>query len=100
MTFTLIQKSVVNFQVVETPISINFWATLQPFTPRMLQLKPEGQRAWSWFTLHAEPGVILKVDDVVNYLNHQYRVMSKTNFELYGYVLYELVQDFTGSGPT
>lgn len=99
MTFVLLQKTVNGFQAVEDSLPIEFWATLQPFTPRQLMLKPEGQRAWTWFTLHAEPGVVLKVDDVVQYLDKQFRVMAQTDFRLYGYVLFELVQDWTGAGP-
>lgn len=99
MVFTPLVKTVSGFQVVEDAFPIEFQGTIQPLSPRQLFLKPEGQRAWSWFTLHAEPGIVLKVDDVVDYLNKQYRVMSKTNYSLYGYVLYEIVTDWSGAGP-
>jgi hypothetical protein len=99
MTFTLVTKTVVGFQLVEGAEPITFRGILQPFTPRQLMLKPEGQRAWSWFTLHADPVLTLKVDDVVLYLGVQTRVMSRSDFTLYGYIEYHLVQDWTGSGP-
>jgi hypothetical protein len=99
MTFTPLQKTVSGFQVVENSAPIEFWGVIQPFTPRQLMMRPEGERAWSWFTLHAEPAVNLKVDDVILYLGKQYRVMAQTDFRLYGYVLYQLVQDWTGAGP-
>jgi len=99
MVFSPLEKTVSGFQLVENAAPIEFHATLQPFTPRQLLIKPEGQRAWSWYTLHAEPGIVLKVDDCVDYLGKQYRVMSKTDYTLYGYIIYELVTDWTGSGP-
>jgi hypothetical protein len=99
MVFTPLVKTVSGFQVVEDAFPIEFQGTIQPYRPRDLALRPEGQRAWSYFQLHAEPGIILKVDDVVEYLGKQFRVVSKTNFLLYGYVLYELATDWIGAGP-
>lgn len=99
MVFTPLLKTVKGYQVVENSNPIEFQGTIQPFTARQLYLKPEGQRAWSWFTVHAEPGVVLKVDDVILYIDKQYRVMSKKNFTLYGYDEYELITDWNNSGP-
>ena len=99
MKFDQVVKTTVNFQDVETTTPINFWGTWQPFTERQLFFKPEGQRAWSWFWLHAEPSVTLNVDDVVNWNGKQTRVMARKDFGLYGYVEFHLVQDWTGAGP-
>lgn len=99
MTFTYVGKVTTAFQLVEHPQSIIFQGVIQPFTKRQLVLKPEGQRAWSWLTLHAEPQLTLQVDDVVVYLGKQTRVMARTDYGLYGYVEYELIQDWLGSGP-
>lgn len=99
LTFTSIVKTVVNFQVVETPTNVSFLGVWQPFTARQLLLKPEGQRAWSWFTCHAQPELVLKADEVVTYLGVQYRVKEQTDYRLYGYVEYHLIQDYTGAGP-
>jgi hypothetical protein len=99
MVFTKVQKQIENFQVVETALPIVFQGTWQPFTERQLILKPEGQRAWSWFLLHADPVLTLQVDDVVTWHGKQTRVMSRKDYALYGYVEYSLVQDWTGAGP-
>lgn len=99
MTFTTIVKSIVNFQVVETPTLYTYKGVIQPFTPQQLQMKPEGQRSWVWFTIHAEPALSLAVDEVVTYLSVQYRVKSKSDYSKYGYAEYHVIQDFTGSGP-
>lgn len=99
MFFTQVVKKTVGFQVVETPTSISFQGVIQPLTDRKLEMKPEGQRAWTWLLLHADPSLTLQVDDVVDYLSVQTRIMSRKDFTLYGYVQYELVQDWEGSGP-
>lgn len=100
MTFGVVSKTVVNAQVVEEMAEVAFRGVWQPFTERKLMLKPEGQRAWSWYWVHADPSLNLEVDNVVVYIGVQYRVMAKKDYSLYGYVEYELVQDFTGAGPT
>lgn len=99
MTFEPVAKTVNGFQVTETPDPINFQGIIQPYTARQLFLRPEGQRAWTWFLLHADPVLSLQVDDVVIYKGKQTRVMSRRDYYLYSYVEYDLVQDWTGSGP-
>lgn len=99
MIFETVVKTVEGFQVVEDGTEISFQGVWQPFTDRQLQMKPEGQRSWSWFWVHADPSLILKNDEVIKYLGVQYRVMAQKDYRLYGYVEYHLVQDFTGAGP-
>lgn len=99
MVFTQIAKSVVGFEAVETPTQVNCLGVIQPLSGRRLELKPEGQRAWTWLLLHADPSLVLEVDEVVVYNGVQTRVMSRKDYRLYGYVEYELVQDWTGAGP-
>ncbi len=99
MVFGVVAKTTEGFQVVEDMVEINFQGVWQPLEARRLMLKPEGQRAWSWFWLHADPSLNLEVDNVIVYLGTQYRIMAKKDYKLNGYVEYELVQDFTGAGP-
>lgn len=99
MVFGIVTKTTSGFEVVETMHEIEFQGVIQPLTGRRLMLKPEGQRAWTWFWLHADPGLNLQVDSVVIYRGKQTRVMAKKNYTIYGYVEYELVQDWTGAGP-
>lgn len=104
MTFTRIVKTTVAFRLVEADDVINFWGIIQPLTDRALVLKPEGQRAWTWYKLIAQCAPLdailtLQVDDVVIYLGTQTRVMARRDYSIYSYVEYNLVQDWTGSGP-
>lgn len=99
MVFSQVLKTNTGFQVVETKNQIFFRGVIQPLSGRQLQLLPEGQRAWTWLWLHADPSLTLEVDEVVNYLGVQTRVMSQKDYRIYGYVEYQLVQDWTDSGP-
>lgn len=105
MQFTKILKQVIGFQVLETPEPINFRGVIQPFTERQIFLKPEGQRAWTWFLVHSDPVLTLQVDDIIVSLTRdilngkQTRVMARRDYKLYGYVEYHLVQDWIGAGP-
>lgn len=100
MLFTTVTKTVVNFQVREVGTSINFLGVWQPMSAQKLTQKPEGQRAWLWFTVHAEPGLELVPDEIINYLGVNYRVEAKFDYRLNGYVEYHLVNDYVGSGPS
>lgn len=99
MVFTQILKAVDGYQAVEIPTNTTFEGVIQPFTKRDLQLKPEGERAWTWYKLWADPCLLLNTDDVVTYLGVQLRVMALTPWGIYNYVEYELVQDWQGAGP-
>lgn len=100
MTFELVTKTTDAFQVVEVGEPVTFMGVIQPLRERDIQLKPEGQRAWTWLWLHADPVLTLQVDEVVLYLGVQTRVMARKDYGAYGFVEYHLVQDWTGSGPT
>lgn len=99
MTFQALNKMVNGFQVVESGAAINFQGMIQPLTDRQLIMKPEGQRAWTWFLLFADPVLKLKVDDVVIWNGVQTRVMALKDNSLFGFMEYHLCQDWQGSGP-
>ncbi len=99
MTFEVVTKTVTGYQVAETGTQYNFKGVIQPLAPRQVAYKPEGQRAWTWLMLHADPSLTLEVDSVVIYLGVQTRIMARKDYTIYGYVYYELVQDWEGSGP-
>lgn len=100
MVFKRIGKTVNQLlQVLETAIPIQVQGVWQPFTPQQLIMKPEKQRAWKWFMLHAAVGTNLQPDDVVQFQGTQYRVMGILDYSLNGYLEYHVVNDYTGSGP-
>jgi hypothetical protein len=95
MNFITVNKTVANFQNVETQLATNFRGVIQSLKERDLQLKPEGQRAWSWLQIHADPVLALLVDDIVEFSSRKYRVMAFRDYKIYGYVEYHLVEDWT-----
>ena len=99
MIFELVTKSVTAFQALEVGEEISFMGVWQPLTGRRLEIKPEGERKWSWYLVHSQICLPLNVDEVIKYRGTQYRIMSQKNYDIYGYYEYELVEDYTGSGP-
>lgn len=100
MVFTRVKKETINFKVVETALNVNFQGVWQPLTKRELEMKPEGQRSWKWYRVFAVPALQLVPDEIIQFRGERYRVMSTLDYRDYGYVEYDLVQDFTGAGPT
>lgn len=94
ITFTVITKSTVNFVVKEVETDYTCPAIVQPFTSKQLQMKPEGQRAWNWQRIHSDIGLQLTTDDRVKFLGTKYRVMQKWDYSQYGYVEYDVVEDY------
>lgn len=99
MLFDVVTKTTVLGVVNETKVVTTFQGVWQPLSPQALQMKPEGQRAWTWFRVHADPSLALSPDDVIVYQGIQYRVMARYDYKIYGYNEFHLVQDYTNSGP-
>lgn len=102
LTFEQVTKTVdATFQVQETTTPLQFQGVVQPFTAQQLRMKPEGQRLWKWYGIHALPVLQLSPDDVlIDQSGTHFRVMGKTDFTQYGYVYYETVQDYNPPTPT
>lgn len=96
----LITKTTVNNRTVETSTDYNTRGVVQPFTPEQLEIKSEGERSWKWFMLHCQPSLALRTDDIITIRGVRYRVMGKLAFDAYGYLQYELVDDYTTTIPT
>lgn len=90
-----VRKTVVDFEIKEYIHEVTCRGVIQPHGPRELKLKPEGQRSWNWQMLHTTPDVNLDTDEEFKIKGTPYRVMSKQDWSEYGYVQYELVQDYT-----
>ncbi|GHU26637.1 hypothetical protein FACS1894152_1680 [Bacilli bacterium] len=97
MEAILITKHMENRQLVETQKRINFHGVpLQPRTQN-LQLKPEGERDWRYFTLYCTH--VFNLDDIVVLNGVNYRINQKIDWNAsgcYGFREYELVEDYHG----
>lgn len=96
MVFSKVTKTNEAFQAVEVGDPIHFQGNWQPFHPRDLLMKPEGQRRWKFFWCHSLIALPLEPDDVVMFRNTQYRIMGTNQTGLYGYYEYECCQDWVG----
>lgn len=96
----LLTKTTVSNRTVETTVDYDTRGVVQPFTPEQLEIKSEGERSWKWFMLHCQPSLVLQTDDIVTIRNVRYRVMGKLGFDAYGYIQYELVDDYTTTIPS
>lgn len=94
LVLTRVIKEVKDFEIQETRVEFSCYGVIQPFGARELRIKPEGQRSWGWKMLHTTPDVQLRNDEEFTYQGTRYRVMSQQSFRDYGYITYELVQDY------
>ena len=97
LTFDLVTKTIVDYEVQETLLTITTQGVRQPMSAQQLSIKPEGQRAWKWETIHCLPDVKLKVDDIVIFDGVKYRVAERWNWAEYGYMEYHICQGYEGS---
>jgi hypothetical protein len=77
-----------------TYLAINFDGTIQPFKPRQLDVKAEGQRFWKWWMIHTQTQLALTKGDKVIYNNVRMKLMESLDYSLNGYFEYHLVEDF------
>lgn len=94
--FVVVSKTIVNGLVEETYSARKSRGTRAPLNPQRLEMKPEGQRHWKWEVIHASPTMQVEVDDIIIFGQNEtrYRVMAKADYSEYGYVEYEIVQDY------
>lgn len=92
MQYQHVQKTVVDQTLVETtPPAKWFSATRTPTPDRRLALKPEGQRAWIWWTIYTRT-VLALGDAVMDGSGASFRVMSSANWSDAGFYSYDIAQ--------
>ena len=95
ITISLLTKSVVDYQLKETNTNYETFGVLQPFTTKQLIIKPIGQRAWNWYSLWLKgTDIELHMDDVFLILGKRFRVMQKFEWDQYGFIEYQVIDDF------
>ncbi len=94
MKFTIICKQSINGYTQEIASTLNTHAVRQPLSPQQLAIKPKGERNWRHEMIHALPDLQLNPDDRVEYLGVRYRVMERNDYPEYGYIQYNVSEDF------
>lgn len=83
-----------DYTTVETFYPTDTYGVIMPLKAEALELKPEGERSWAWSNLFCSPSLALKVGDVIIYQSIRQRVRGKKDYTAYGYIEYELVEDY------
>ena len=99
LELSIVTKTTVNMQLVETSVTIQTSGMIQPKKQR-LQMKDTGQRKWNVKTLWTLPVVELTPDDIVTIVNivtgnTSYRVLAKEDWSEAGFVTYDLEEDYS-----
>lgn len=90
-----ISQQIIDGIVTDTREYMRLIGTVQPLEERKLQLKPEGQRSFTWLQIHIVGGYSpLKNNDRVEYKGKKYKVMALWDYTQNNYTEYHLVQDF------
>ena len=90
-----ITQSMTDGDMITAEQLITFQGVWQPLRDEVLQSKPEGQRSWSWYWIHAVAGTLnLNTADKVVFNGERYKVMEKKDYSLNGFVEYHVVRDY------
>ena len=95
LTLIKIKQNIVEGDVVTQEEKIDFLGVWQPLKDEQLQFKPEGQRSWSWYWIHAKSGTLnLQTGDKIFFQNKRFKVMNVKDYSLNGYIEYQIIEDF------
>lgn len=95
ITLQKVIQNVVNGFAVETIKEVTFMGCWQPLSAEQLQSKPEGQRSFSWYWVHAKAGTLnLQTADKIIFNGKRYKVMEVKDYSLNGYIEYEIILDY------
>jgi hypothetical protein len=94
ITFTVVRKQTVNFELVETQTQIVFQGIVETVDPIKLTVMPLGERRWNQMSVWTTTDLELAPDDIFYYQKTPYRVVRKYDWQPYGYYQYECSEDF------
>lgn len=94
LKFGVIKKTQLNGYTQEVVTELDSFGVRVPFTPEQLKILKEGERSWNWSTLYCNVDLILNTDDRVIIKGVKYRVMGKTDYTEYGYLQYDVIEDY------
>ena len=97
LTLVKITQSILNGDVVKTEKRIDFIGCWQPLRDEELQFKPENQRSWSWYWIHAKSGTLnLQTQDKIIFQGKRFKVMAIKDYSLNGFIEYQIIRDYEG----
>lgn len=98
ITLLKITQAIVNGLSQDTAVSMTFRGVIQPLSPKMIALKPEGQRAWEWLQIHcfSQP-INLTTNDRFIWAGKTYKIMAENDYSASNFVEFHAVADFAGT---
>jgi hypothetical protein len=95
ITFVKIIQTVQEGDLVTEQVPIKFMGVWQPLRNEALELKPEGQRSWEWYWIHARSGSVeLETADKILFMGKRFKVITKKDYKLNGFIEYEICRDY------
>lgn len=82
---------------IPTLTRIQFRGVIQPLNPKLVMLKPEGQRAFTWFQVHCFSGSLnLDDNDQIIINGDDFKVMAVLDYRRNNYMEYHIIRDYQG----
>jgi hypothetical protein len=95
LALTIVRKITQDFQTREVEVQHETRGVIQPMSTAKLAIKPEGERTWKWWTVHATTDLVLQTDDVIIPRGKpRLRIMGQGDWSNSGFVVYEAVEDY------
>lgn len=95
LALTIVRKITRDFQTREVEVEHMTQGVIQPMSTARLAIKPEGERTWKWWTIHATTDLVLQTDDVVAPRGKpRLRIMGQGDWSGNGFVAYDAVEDY------
>jgi len=95
LSLVKITQSIKAGDVVKKQQKIDFLGVWQPLRDEELQFKPENQRSWSWYWIHAKSGTLnLQTQDKIIFQDKRYKVMAVKDYSLNGFIEYQVIRDY------
>lgn len=95
MTIGVVSVEIIEGRSRETTREVKTSGLIQAGSPEVLEIKSDGNRSWENATLHTFPAFNVETNAIVNITGMTFRVVKKSDQSGYGFIRYELLQDFT-----
>jgi hypothetical protein len=81
--------------VKDTTDPFNLRGVIQPLKPKEVALKPEGERAWSWYQMHIVGDAKgLKVTNKILWRGQRFKIMASKNYSQNNFWEFHMVEDY------
>lgn len=92
-----VTQTIVNHKTVESKTTVILKLNKQPMPARVVNRKPEEQRAWSWWSIIVTKGPYLNTDEIFIIDGIRFKIMSGKDWTESGFQKYEAIEDYEES---